>query len=93
MLFDLIVHFTYPGVFLVLLATGLGLPIPEELPIAIAALMARWDLMHWWGALLSCLAGVLAGEIGPGDQVICLGAGDITKWAAGLASAIEGKRA
>ena len=25
MLFDLIVHFTYPGVFLVLLATGLGL--------------------------------------------------------------------
>ena len=63
MLFDLIVHFTYPGVFLVLLATGLGLPIPEELPIAIAALMARWQLMHWSGALLSCLAGVLAGDM------------------------------
>ncbi|WP_294300313.1 UDP-N-acetylmuramate--L-alanine ligase [uncultured Sphingomonas sp.] len=39
------------------------------------------------------LADVLAGEIGPGDQVICLGAGDITKWAAGLAERIEGKRA
>ena len=63
MLFDLIVHFTYPGVFLVLLATGLGLPIPEELPIAIAAMMARWQLMHWMGALLSCLAGVLAGDM------------------------------
>ena len=39
------------------------------------------------------LATVLAGEIAAGDQVICLGAGDITKWAAGLATAIEGKRA
>ncbi|MEI6486315.1 MAG: UDP-N-acetylmuramate--L-alanine ligase [Sphingomonadales bacterium] len=34
------------------------------------------------------LAAKLAGVIQPGDQVICLGAGDITKWAAGLAEAI-----
>jgi UDP-N-acetylmuramate--alanine ligase len=26
----------------------------------------------------------------PGDMVVCLGAGDITKWAAGLADAING---
>jgi len=63
MLLDLIVDFSYPGVFLILLATGLGVPIPEELPIAIAALMARWEAMHWVGALLSCLAGVLAGDM------------------------------
>ena len=63
MLFDLIVHFTYPGVFLILLSTGLGVPIPEELPIAIAALMARWEVMNWWGALLSCLGGVFAGDM------------------------------
>lgn len=63
MLFDLIVRFSYAGVFLVLLGTGLGVPIPEELPIAIAALMARWELMNWAGALLSCLAGVLAGDM------------------------------
>jgi membrane protein DedA with SNARE-associated domain len=63
MLIRLIIHFTYPGVFLILLATGLGLPIPEELPIAIAAMMARWEVMHWWGALLSCLGGVLAGDM------------------------------
>jgi membrane protein DedA with SNARE-associated domain len=50
-------------VFLVLLATGLGLPIPEELPIVIAAMMSRWEVMHWWGALLSCLGGVLAGDM------------------------------
>jgi UDP-N-acetylmuramate--alanine ligase len=35
------------------------------------------------------LATVLAGEAAPGDMVVCLGAGDITKWAAGLAVAIE----
>ena len=34
------------------------------------------------------LAVKLASVIQPGDQVICLGAGDITKWAAGLAEAI-----
>ena len=38
------------------------------------------------------LAQVLAGEVQPGDMVVCLGAGDITKWAAGLAPAITAKR-
>ena len=35
------------------------------------------------------LATVLAGEAVPGDMVVCLGAGDITKWAAGLAAGIQ----
>ncbi|MES2338119.1 MAG: UDP-N-acetylmuramate--L-alanine ligase [Pseudomonadota bacterium] len=39
------------------------------------------------------LAMALAGDLSPGDQVICLGAGDITKWAAGLADAIQAVRA
>ncbi|MFM9936588.1 MAG: UDP-N-acetylmuramate--L-alanine ligase, partial [Novosphingobium sp.] len=39
------------------------------------------------------LAEELAGQIQPGEMVVCLGAGDITKWAAGLAGAIEAKRA
>ena len=34
------------------------------------------------------LAAVLAVDAQPGDMVVCLGAGDITKWAAGLADAI-----
>jgi len=28
----------------------------------------------------------------PGDLIVCLGAGDITKWAAGLADAVNAKR-
>jgi UDP-N-acetylmuramate--alanine ligase len=38
------------------------------------------------------LARELAGLIHPGDMVVCLGAGDITKWAAGLAAAIQQER-
>jgi UDP-N-acetylmuramate--alanine ligase len=39
------------------------------------------------------LAAALAADLKAGDQVICLGAGDITKWAAGLATAIDKARA
>jgi len=35
----------------------------------------------------------LAGLAAPGDMIICLGAGDITKWAAGLADGIKAARA
>jgi len=38
------------------------------------------------------LARELASVVRPGDMVICLGAGDITKWAAGLADAIAKER-
>jgi len=38
------------------------------------------------------LAEVLADELAAGDMVVCLGAGDITRWAAGLGRAIAGQR-
>lgn len=38
------------------------------------------------------LAEQLAPVVQPGDLVVCLGAGDITKWAAGLADAVGAKR-
>ena len=38
------------------------------------------------------LAKALAGDAVSGDMVVCLGAGDITKWAAGLAAGIEKAR-
>lgn len=39
------------------------------------------------------LAVALASEICAGDVIVCLGAGDITRWAAGLAGAIESELA
>lgn len=38
------------------------------------------------------LARTLAGELRAGDYIVCLGAGDITRWAAGLAAAIAAER-
>jgi UDP-N-acetylmuramate--alanine ligase len=38
------------------------------------------------------LVEVLAEVVQAGDMVVCLGAGDITKWAAGLADAIKARR-
>ena len=38
------------------------------------------------------LAERVAGLVAPGDLVVCLGAGDITKWAAGLAGAVAERR-
>ncbi|MFZ5749165.1 MAG: UDP-N-acetylmuramate--L-alanine ligase [Pseudomonadota bacterium] len=40
----------------------------------------------------AALADRLAPVVRPGDLVVCLGAGDITRWAAGLAPAIEAAR-
>lgn len=44
------------------------------------------------GALAAMIADAIrAGTLDAGDMIICLGAGDITKMAAGLASAVEGR--
>jgi UDP-N-acetylmuramate--alanine ligase len=37
------------------------------------------------------LADMIAADLQADDMIICLGAGDITKWAAGLAGAVTGK--
>ncbi|HEX7877680.1 MAG TPA: UDP-N-acetylmuramate--L-alanine ligase [Sphingobium sp.] len=37
------------------------------------------------------LARLIAADVQEGDMIICLGAGDITKWAAGLATAVAAK--
>jgi membrane protein DedA with SNARE-associated domain len=56
-------QFTYLGVFAVLLLASLGVPIPEEMPIIAAAVLAHEGLARWWLALIVCLVGVLSGDI------------------------------
>jgi len=59
---DLIERFTYLGIFLVLFVAGLGVPIPEEVPILAAGVLASQDVIKWWLGLAVCLVGVLAGD-------------------------------
>jgi membrane protein DedA with SNARE-associated domain len=53
----------YVGIALILVLGGLGLPIPEEAPIIVAAVLARNDQMKIPLALASCLGGVLLGDL------------------------------
>jgi membrane protein DedA with SNARE-associated domain len=59
---DLIERFTYVGIFLVLFAAGLGVPIPEEIPVFAAGVLASENVVRWWAALAVCLVGVMAGD-------------------------------
>lgn len=55
-------QFTYLGIFLVLFVAGLGLPIPEEIPVLAAGVLAKEEVVRWWVALPVCIVGVLAGD-------------------------------
>jgi membrane protein DedA with SNARE-associated domain len=60
-------HFSdygYLGVFVALLASGFGFPIPEELPVLTAGvLVGHGDTtLRWWVMLPVCIAGVVIGD-------------------------------
>jgi membrane protein DedA with SNARE-associated domain len=46
----------------VLFVAGLGVPIPEEVPIFAAGVLASQEIIRWWIALLVCFAGVMLGD-------------------------------
>ncbi len=46
-----------------LFSAGLGLPIPEEIPILGAGVLAAEGVVRWWIALPVALLGVLGGDI------------------------------
>jgi membrane protein DedA with SNARE-associated domain len=53
------------GVFLGIIATGLGFPMPEELPVVLGgALVNKTNAAdpRWWFMLLACILGVLVGD-------------------------------
>jgi membrane protein DedA with SNARE-associated domain len=56
-------HFTYLGVFVVLLLGSLGVPIPEETAVIAAAVLSHAGVIRWWLALPVCLLGVLSGDM------------------------------
>ncbi|MBI1962725.1 MAG: hypothetical protein HYS77_04905 [Candidatus Rokubacteria bacterium] len=38
----------WAGLFLTLLAASLGLPVPEEIPVVAAGVLASQALVRWW---------------------------------------------
>lgn len=57
-----IARFGYFGIMLILILGGLGLPVPEEAPLILAAVLSRKGAMAWPLAFGSCLVGVLVGD-------------------------------
>ena len=57
----------YLGVFVGILLTGLGFPMPEELPIVIGGALAGGfaagnTIIYWWIMLPVCIVGVVIGD-------------------------------
>src|SRR5580698_7611600 len=55
-------HGSYLGITLVLILTGCGLPLPEEVPIIAAGVAASLGKLNPWMALAACLVGALLGD-------------------------------
>jgi membrane protein DedA with SNARE-associated domain len=58
----LLTHGSYLSIFLVLVLTGSGLPIPEEVPIILAGILSANQTLNPWLAFAWCLAGALVGD-------------------------------
>jgi len=55
-------HFAYFMIFIVLVLTGSGLPLPEEVPIVAAGILSAHGTLDPWLAFLVCLIGALVGD-------------------------------
>src|SRR5437899_949473 len=52
----------YIGIFLGIIATGAGFPMPEELPVVIGGVLAGTGHAIWWIMLPVCIVGVIVGD-------------------------------
>ncbi len=59
---SVIARFTYAAIIGVLLLCGLGLPLPEEVPILTSAILAASGTLEPWPALAALMFGVMAGD-------------------------------
>ena len=53
---------SYLGIVLFLTLTGIGLPVPEEVPIVAAGVASRAGALQWYYALPACLIGAVLGD-------------------------------
>ena len=53
---------SYLGIFVGIILTGLGFPMPEELPIVLGGAAAASDKVYWWLMLPVCIVAVVIGD-------------------------------
>jgi membrane protein DedA with SNARE-associated domain len=52
----------YLGIFVGILLTGIGFPMPEELPVVLGGALAGHGSATWWIMLPVCIVGVVIGD-------------------------------
>jgi membrane protein DedA with SNARE-associated domain len=52
----------YLGISLGIIATGAGFPMPEELPVVVAGVLAGHNIVYWWLMLPVCIVSVIIGD-------------------------------
>ena len=55
-------QWSYLGVFLTIIATGAGLPLPEELPVVIGGAIVGSGNAYWWLMLPVTIVAVILGD-------------------------------
>lgn len=58
---EFLVSWKYLGIFLGIVATGLGFPMPEELPVVIGGALVAWEQANFL-MLPVCIVGVIVGD-------------------------------
>ena len=56
-------HISYLGIIFILVLTGIGIPIPEELPVVVAGAASAYGQLNPWLAFLACVIGALGGDL------------------------------
>ncbi len=59
---DFSTHVSYLGIIAILVFTGTGFPIPEEVPVMLAGIASHYGQLNPWLALAACLLGAVGGD-------------------------------
>jgi membrane protein DedA with SNARE-associated domain len=59
---DFLRNWGTPGIFVGILLTGLGFPMPEELPVVLGGALVAAKHAYWWAMLPTCIVGVIIGD-------------------------------
>lgn len=62
MMADSFLHASYLTIIVVLVLSGMGLPVPEEVPIIAAGVFSGHGQLNPWLALAACIIGALLGD-------------------------------
>lgn len=54
--------YAYILMFLILLACGFGLPLPEDVVLITGGILSSYDVTNYWMTFAICMAGVLIGD-------------------------------